>query len=126
MDSKAITKARSRLRVSEKALNELAECNDYQTFSDTWYTFLVAWKNIYTALEQGSKASAQSRQWFGAKKQARKGDKLLQYLFEARNDDEHGLNDSTALDPGGLAIGVSKPGYSRSMHIRASASQEAR
>lgn len=118
MEPKAIAKARSRLRVAEKALNELAESQDYQTFSDTWYTFLVAWKNIYTALEQGSKVSPQSRQWFGAKKQERKGDELLQYLFEARNDDEHGLNDSTELEPGEIAISAGKPGYSGNFHIR--------
>lgn len=115
MDAKAITKAKSRLRVAGKALAELSLCKEYQEFSDTWYTFLGAAKNVYTVLEQGAKASAQSRQWFGGVKQFRKDDELLQYLFEARNDDEHGLECSTEHVPGSLAIGVSKPGGSNTM-----------
>lgn len=111
-DAKAITKAKSRLRVAGKALSELYLCKEYQEFSETWYTFLGAAKSVYTVLEQGAKASAQSRQWFGGVKQFRKDDELLQYLFEARNDEEHGLECSTEHVPGSLAIGVAKPGFS--------------
>lgn len=117
MDARAITKAKSRLRVAEKALRELPLSKDYQAFTDTWYTFLVAAKNVYTVLEQGAKVSPQSQQWFGGIKQARKRDELLQYLFEARNDDEHGLEQSTEHVPGSLAIGVAKPGFSNSIML---------
>jgi hypothetical protein len=117
MDSKAITKARSRLRVAQKALDELPQCTDYQTFTDTWYTFLVAAKNVYTVLQQGSKVSPQSKQWFGAKQQFRKNDELLQYLFQSRNDDEHGLEEVTRLKPGSIAVGVAQPGFSNSMTL---------
>lgn len=106
MDARAIAKARSRLRVAEKAVQELAGYNaDFDTFLDDperfnddierfrelWYIFLAAAKNVWTVLEQGSKASPQSKQWFGGKKNVRRADPLLQYMFEARNDDEHGL-----------------------------------
>ena len=117
MNTKAITKAKSRLRVAEKALVELTSCSDYQVFNDTWYTFLVAVKSVYTVLEQGAKISAQSQQWFGGVKRRRKNDQLLQYLFEARNDDEHGLENSTEHVPGSLAIGVQKPGFSNYMRF---------
>ena len=117
MDVKAIIKAKSRLRVAEKALAELAASQRYEEFSDTWYTFLVATKNVYTVLEQGSKVTPQSRQWFASVRQARKDDELLQYLFEARNDDEHGLENSTEHVPGRLAIGVAREGYSTSVRL---------
>lgn len=120
MDPKAITKAKSRLRVAEKAIAELAECKDFDTFSDLWYTFLVSSKNVYTVLEQGAKASAPSRQWFGGIKSIRRDDALLQYLFEARNDDEHGLDMSAEHVPGSLSIGVAKPGFSNSMTFNGS------
>lgn len=42
---------------------------------------------------------------------------MLQYLFEARNDDEHGLEPITEHKRGALAIGVNKPGFSREMKL---------
>jgi hypothetical protein len=120
MNVKAIAKAKSRMRVAEKALSELKVSSEYEVFSDTWYTFLVAEKSVYTVLEQGAKISPQSRQWFGKVKQIRRDDELLQYLFEARNDDEHGLESSTVHVPGSLSIGVAREGYSRSMRFSGS------
>lgn len=117
MDIKAIEKAASRLRVATKAIDSLPGCKDHAEFTDAWYTFLTAAKNIYTVLEQGAKVSAQSRQWFGAKAAERRGDALLQYLYEARNDDEHGLEQVAELDPGGTAIGVAKQGFSNSITL---------
>lgn len=93
MDPKAIIKARSRLRIAQKALEALPGAQNHQDYSDGWYTILVASKAVWTALEQGAKASPQARQWFAAKQQERRADELLQYMFEARNDDEHGLEE---------------------------------
>ena len=62
--------------------------------------FLTAWKGIYTVFEQGAKTSPQSKQWFGAKATQRRGDTLLQYLYQARNDEEHGLTKSIKLSGG--------------------------
>jgi hypothetical protein len=118
MDRKAIDKAESRLRVAKKAAGDLHACKDYRTFVDTWYTFITASKNIWTVLEQGAKDNAQCRQWFGTKANYRRADELLQYLFEARNDDEHGLDAITEHVPGTLKVGVNKPGFSNAMHIK--------
>ncbi|WP_156464972.1 hypothetical protein [Mesorhizobium sp. Root552] len=115
MDSRAIEKAKSRLRVAKKALANLRTSETFRDFSDNWYVFLTSAKNIYTVLDQGAKTSPQSRQWFGAKKQIRKDDPLLQYLYEARNDDEHGLGSSVSLKAEKHEIGVSLPGYSNSI-----------
>ena len=117
MDPVALKKARSRLRVARKAVEDLATCKDYDNFTDVWYIFLTASKNVYTVLEQGAKGSPQSRQWFGTKKQERRGDALLQYIYQARNDDEHGLLPVAKSVSGSLQIGVSKPGYSTSTVI---------
>jgi hypothetical protein len=126
MDPKAIEKARSRLRVAEKAIRELEKAANHQEFSDSWYSFLTAAKNVYTSLEQGSKMSARSRQWYGAKKRERKNDALLQYLFQARDDDVHGLNPVTVLDPGRLVVGAFKPGMSNSIDAHISTDEMGR
>ena len=117
MDPKAVTKARARLRIARQQLEAAEKSASYHAFTDAWYLFLVAAKNVYTTLEQGAKASAQSRQWFGGKKNDRKSDELLQYLFQARDDDEHGLADVTMLNPGFLGIGKAAEGFSHSMSI---------
>lgn len=115
MNPLAVTKARSRVRVAKGAVDSLATCKDYDTFTDLWFTFLTAAKSVYTSLEQGAKTSAQSRQWFGAKSTERRNDPLIQYIYQARNDDEHGLLAGAERVDGRLAIGVAKPGFSNSM-----------
>ena len=117
MDLNAVIKAESRLRVAQKAAADIKECKSYHDFVDAWYTFITAAKNIWTVLEQGAKVSSQSKQWFGSKAKQRRSDDLLQYLFEARNDDEHVIEEVTEHVPGSLAIGVAKPGYSNSVRI---------
>ena len=117
IDAKAIVKAESRLRIMKKSSAELQSIVTKEDFSDTWYTFLVACKNIWTSLEQGSKSTAQDRHWFGAKKGERKSDELLQYLFISRDNDEHSIEQVTDRTPGGLAIGGPEKGYSRSIQI---------
>jgi cytochrome P450 len=117
MNPLAVTKARSRLRAAKRAVETLSACEDYDTFADTWYTFLVAAKSIYTVLEQGAKTSAQSRQWFGAKSTERRKDPLLQYLYQARDDDEHGVKPVVEHVSEVLALGIHKPGYSTSFRI---------
>lgn len=74
-------------------------------FSDNWYLFLVSWKGIYTILKAGALGNAKSQQWFGGMEKARKSDGLLQYLYEARNDEEHGLNTTVGFCPDMRQIG---------------------
>jgi hypothetical protein len=96
----------------QRAVRELEFCKDYDTFSDIWYQFLIASKNIYTQLEQGAKSSAKSTLWFGERNKFRKSDQLLRYVTEARNSEEHGLQPNSRFVPNELRLGVSKPGMS--------------
>lgn len=117
MEIKAINKANIRRKLAKQALDHLRNCKNYDEFSYHWQAFLTHWKGVYTALEQGAKASPQSRQWFGSKKTFRKNDELLQYLFQARNDAEHGLDEVTKNISGRVKIGSSKPGTSQSFSL---------
>lgn len=93
MDPRALSKAESRYRVAAKALSELREWRSFEDFDDAWFTFLRGWKGVYTTLEQGVKGDSKATQWFGTRNAARRKDQLLQYLYQARNDDEHGLEE---------------------------------
>lgn len=117
MNRAALEKAKSRLRVAQKALAELKSSRTYSDFSDSWYVVLTSSKNVYTVLEQGAKSSPQSMQWFGDKKRVRRSDPLLQYMFEARNDDEHGLGSAVRLKLELHEIGVAGDGYSNSVRL---------
>jgi hypothetical protein len=117
MDPRAITKTQSRLRAAGKAISDLENSKHYTEFSDTWFVFLTAWKSVYTVLEQGSKVMPRSRQWFGNQSAIRRNDPLLQYLYEARNDDEHGLGEVIEHVRGQLNIGVSRPGFSSAVRF---------
>jgi hypothetical protein len=94
MDRRAIHKAIARVRIAEKAIHRMRRARSRREMAEDWVVFLLAWKAVYTTLETGSKASAQSRQWFGSIKAERKMEPMLDYLFHARNDDEHGLDKS--------------------------------
>jgi hypothetical protein len=117
MEPTAIVVAKSRLRIATRALDELHSCTNYDEFFDQWFVFLTAWKGIYTSLEQGAKTSAQGRQWFGAKKAERKTDHLLQYLFQARNDEEHGLGRSVAHAERVQLYDIPDPGSEKRINV---------
>jgi len=117
MDPRAVEKANRRLNSAKKSVEELRQCKTMEQFHDAWFSFLTASKSVYTALETGSKVSAQSKQWYGAKARERRDDELLQYVYQARNDDEHGLGPIVEEKPGMVAIGSNRPGYSQRTRI---------
>jgi hypothetical protein len=110
MDQRAVNKARSRLRVAQKALDELLHCQVRAEFIDTWYTYLVAAKAVHTTSEQGAKVNATSKAWFEERRAERKSDPLLQYMYESRNDDEHGLSSPIEYQPPSFEFGENDGG----------------
>ena len=123
MDLRAIQKANRRLNSARAAVETLKKCRDMEQFHEIWFEFLIAAKSVYTSLETGSKTTPQSRQWYGGKAAERRNDELLQYVYQARNDDEHGLGDVVEHVPGRFTLGVGPgaPGYtpefSRSLRV---------
>jgi hypothetical protein len=55
--------------------------------SHSWYTL----QPVFTKLEQGAKSHPKSQPWSGPVKHQRRTDALLQYIHQARNSDEHGI-----------------------------------
>lgn len=88
----AFTKAQTRAQSAGRALEGLNNELEVDEFSGRWYDYLANWKGVYTLLEQGSKETEASKAWFQGKKNERLSDDLLRYLYEARNDEEHGLD----------------------------------
>jgi hypothetical protein len=120
MNPVAIAKAKERLTTAKTLIERIENCRTYQEFKSEWYLFLVTTKNIYTTLQIGSKTSAKSSQWYGAKIVFHENDELLQYLYIARNDAEHGLSPGTEYVPGELILGVTGHGLSNAFMLNGS------
>ena len=87
-------RAKDRLRIAQKASDEIAAAASYANLCDSWYIFLAAYKGIYTSLEQAAKGDVAATTWYAQRKAEQKSDDLLRYIFQARNDQEHGLGRS--------------------------------
>lgn len=109
MDTKAVTKAKLKLDQAKSALNGVKTSKDFDEFQNFWVMFLSSGNTIYTSLQQGAKINAPSKRWFDKKNCLRKRDALLQYLHQARNAENHGIEPVAELIPGGLNIGPIDP-----------------
>lgn len=119
MDPYAIDKATVRLNTAKAAWQDLESCTSFERFEGLWHTFLVSSNGVYTILEKGAKALPRSRQWFGGKKNERRRDQLLQYLAQARDDDEHGLGRVIEQDRSVVKFLVDLPQYKGPLQVRA-------
>lgn len=100
MKKAVLSQAQGRLKLAERAF--VALCNsepDRETFDINWLDFLVQWKGTYTKVQQAAKDGPRETQWFGAVNKERRNDPLLRYLYEARNDGEHGTEASAKHSP---------------------------
>ena len=91
MKTEAVEAARRRLQRATRAATELKSAKSFDEAEDAWIDFLVASAAVFSKLEQGSKESELSRDWFATVKHERKTDLLLNYLHRARNTDQHGI-----------------------------------
>jgi hypothetical protein len=101
-----VEKARSRLEAAREALGRIRTSSSFSEFEQAWVALITALNTIHSTLEQSAKASPASDQWYGRKKHERKTDPLLQYLHQARNADEHGIEPIAEHVPGGMFIGA--------------------
>jgi len=62
------------------------------TFKKAWSDFLVYANRVYGKLEQGAKKGPGAT-WFDAVKKERLEDPVLDYIHEARNADDHGIEE---------------------------------
>jgi hypothetical protein len=104
MKFSAINKALADARRAQMALQRLEASTELRTTQEEWAEFLKAAGAIYFKLETGSRGCKKSEAWFRTVKARRKEDPLLQYIHQARNSDEHGIEEITAIDTGGISI----------------------
>lgn len=113
MKSEALEQAEERLGRARAALQTLKSKGDRKSRESAWLDLISALGTAYSKLEQGAKGEGKSQAWFGKKKKERRDDPLLQYVHQARNAAEHGIERGshyaeqsvsfTGLKPGAMA-----------------------
>ncbi|WP_155908492.1 hypothetical protein [Asticcacaulis sp. YBE204] len=91
-DKHQITKCYHNLDKAKEALSECRNAQNYNQFANSWADFLTRSGSIIHAIEGGSQATPQGRQWYGSIRKRDKNDELLSYMYQARNEVEHGRN----------------------------------
>src|SRR4051812_42662853 len=104
MDKIAIVAAQQCLERAKQNLDTFESAATYQKMEESWAHFLTMANRVYVKLEQGSKISGPSKGWFGRKKHERRSDPLLAYVKNARDADEHGLQNVTDRTPASLGV----------------------
>jgi hypothetical protein len=99
MDRRAAERARSEYDRAVQSIDALESCNTPADVKTYWSAFLAAAGRVYSELQQGAKVSASSKNWFGTKVSQRRSNPLLQYLWHARNADEHPTIEATKYQP---------------------------
>ncbi len=92
MDMRAVEKADIRLHAMQRALSDMEAVSSPLEFSSDWYVFVTAANGIYEVLKKGAGSDSAGRAWIKSEiVDPCEADPLLKYMYEARNDEEHGL-----------------------------------
>jgi hypothetical protein len=104
MDKAAVDAARECLDRAKAELVAMENADSFKKIEEGWSDFLTMANRVYVKLEQGAKVSGPSKGWFGLKIHERKVDPLLKYIKNARDVDEHGLQQITDRQDAGVGV----------------------
>ena len=115
MNQKGLVKAIERVERCKLALEKMKFARTLDEKRQSWVDFIQPPHGFYIVMKQSVKGNPQATLWFGNVEKTRREDELLSYVFQARNLEEHSLENSTQLTPGSLASGIAAPGYSNNV-----------
>lgn len=108
MDQKHLVQAERHLAKAQDAYERVQVAKTLEDMESAWSDFIMAFGTVYNKLEGGSRGHPKSWTWWLVIKSDRKNDPLLNYVFQARNADEHGIVEVGARER--VEIGVKNPG----------------
>lgn len=92
MHPNAIEHARDKFIIATESLTPIESNSTFKEHQRAWIRFLWATKGVVEKLKVGSQGNRKSEAWYSMKIEEIKRDPLLQYLYHARNSDEHGVS----------------------------------
>ena len=107
----AYEQAAQKLAIIKTAQSMLLMTGEVSTFQENFSIFLQNTHSLFSKLENGSKSNSKSNSWYTNIRRLRKIDPLLVYLKQARNVDEHCIQNissptgaSAEFSPNGTAV----------------------
>lgn len=96
---------RAELRAAERALEAMKQAKDFATFDEEWRAFLAAIEKVWIKTERCCQHVRKDFQpWQGQYHTLRRKDMLLRYLKQARDADNHSVQEVANYTPGGLGL----------------------
>ncbi len=112
--------ARAELAHAVKTIGAMRQATSIEDFESEWGAYLNCLEKVWNKTERACRASASTFQpWQGQFHRLRKKDMLLRYLKQARDADNHSIQDITEIDPGGTGYRFVNPsgGFIKQMRI---------
>jgi hypothetical protein len=103
--------AREELARARVALEQLETARNAPAMDDAWKECIGRLTRLWNKTEASLKGDPRfhNTPWAKRVKDARKNDQVIRYLLQARNADEHGVDDITERGPGYTALLPVKP-----------------
>jgi hypothetical protein len=121
MTEELLKHPRVELRAAARAIDSMRNASSLEEFEAEWREFLTCLEKVWTKVERSCHAVRNKFEpWQGTYHRLRKKDMLLRYLKQARDADNHSIQDFTKIEPGSRSIRFKnlKGGYIKHMEIR--------
>lgn len=121
MNDEILKHPRVELRAAARAIDGMKSANSLEEFESKWREFLTCLEKVWTKVERSCQPFRNKFEpWQGTYHRLRKKDMLLRYLKQARDADNHSIQDFTEIVPGSRNIRFVNPqgGYIKHMEIR--------
>jgi hypothetical protein len=121
MPEEVLKHPKAELRAAARAIAGMRSAKSLEEFEAEWRNLLSCLEKVWAKVERSCQPHKHKFQpWQGKYARIRKKDMLLRYLKQARDADNHSIQDFTAVKPGSRAINFVNPrgGYIQHMEIR--------
>ena len=115
----AVQKAATHLEAAKRAIRGMETATSFAAFEEHWSRFLEESHRVFSKLEKGAKGVGPSNGWFGRKKGQRRTDELLKYVHQARNSDEHGIEDIVRREADSFSVDAVSHGGEMTFSVEA-------
>ena len=116
----SLNAAKAELRSADRSLSNMKAAPNFEIFEEEWRDFLNCIEKVWNKTERGCQSFRDKFQpWQGQFSRERKKDALLKYVKQARDADNHSIQEVAEVKPGSRTIDFVNPkgGYIESMKI---------
>ncbi|MEZ8955719.1 hypothetical protein [Vibrio cyclitrophicus] len=116
----SLNAAKAELRSADRSLHNMKTAKNFEIFEEEWRDFLNCIEKTWNKTERGCQSVRNKfAPWQGKFTKERKKDSLLKYVKQARDADNHSIQEVSEIKPGNTTMNFVNPkgGYIESMRI---------